>query len=323
MGATPNSKRKIDVHAHYLPPGYADEMRKGGIVHPDGMPDYPKWSAELALEAYERLGIETGVLSISSPGVNYGDDAAARRLARKVNEAGAEAVAKYPARFGLFAALPMPGVDGSLEEIAYSIDTLHADGIGLKTNSHGIYLGDSKFEPIFQELNRRKSVVFIHPTSPSCWQQCAMGYPRPILEFPFDTARAVTNLIFSGTLERFPEISIIIPHNGGTIPILAGRIAGVGSRLRLGPPGTKDALTYLRRLYYDTAIQSKHTLSSLLQLVDVSRLVYGSDWPWYPEAAVLELGKELDETGFFSDEARGAVCRTNALELLPRIKSLG
>lgn len=322
MSATRNSNRKIDVHAHYLPPGYADEMRKAGIIHPDGMPDYPKWSPELALETYEKFGIETGMLSISSPGVHYRDDAAACRLARKVNDASAEAVTKHPRHFGLFAALPMPDVDGSLEELAYSLDTLHADGIGLKTNAHGIYLGDAKFDPIFQELNRRKALIFIHPTSPSCWHQCAMGYPSPMLEFPFDTARAVTNLIFSGTLERYPDISIIIPHNGGTIPILAGRITAIGSRLNLGTAGTKDAITYLRRLYYDTAIESRHTLSSLLQLADVSHIVYGSDWPWYPEAAGLETNKELEESRFFSDEDRDAICRTNALRLLPRIRSL-
>ena len=322
MSAISNSNRKIDMHAHYLPPGYADEMRKAGIVHPDGMPDYPKWNPELALETYEKLGIETGMLSISSPGVHYGDDAAARRLARKVNEAGAEAVMKHPKRFGLFGALPMPDVDGSLEELTYAMDTLHADGIGLKTNVQGVYLGDAKFDPIFEELNRRKAVVFIHPTSPACWQQCAMGYPRPMLEFPFDTARAVTNLIFTGTLERYPDISIIVPHNGGAVPILAGRITAVGHRLRLGAAGTKDAITYLRRLYYDTAIQSNHTLSSLVQLADVSHIVYGSDWPWYPEPGVSETNRELEASWFVSDEDRAAIHRTNALGLLPRLKSV-
>ena len=126
---------KIDVHAHYLPPGYADELRGAGIVHPDGMRGYPEWSPERALETYDKLGIATGVLSISSPGVHYGDDAAGRRLARRVNESGADTVAKFPTRFGLFAELPMPDVEGSLEELAYAIDVLHADGIALKTNA--------------------------------------------------------------------------------------------------------------------------------------------------------------------------------------------
>jgi len=316
-----NSKRKIDVHAHYLPDGYADEMRKGGVVKPDGMPGYPNWSIELALETYEKYGIETGMLSISSPGVHYGDDAAARRLARKVNDAGAEAVTKHPKRFGLFAVLPMPDVDGSLEEIGYAMDTLHADGIGLKTNAHGIYLGDKKFDSIFDELNRRKAVIFIHPTSPSCWQQCAMGYPAPMLEFPFETARAVTNLIFSGTLERCPDISVIIPHNGGTVPILAGRISAVGAALRLGPPGARDAMTYLRRLYYDTAMSGTGlSIASMLQLIDSSHVVYGSDWPWYRAEQGLETNRQIEESKFFSDPDRDAIYRDNALKLLPRLR---
>jgi hypothetical protein len=135
MNAKSHSERKIDVHAHYLPPGYADELRKAGLTHPDGMPDYPEWNPQLALRKYDEFGIEKGMLSISSPGVYFGDDAAARLLARKVNDAGAELVIKYQGCFGLFAALPMPDIDGSMEEIAYALDVLHADGIGLKKMS--------------------------------------------------------------------------------------------------------------------------------------------------------------------------------------------
>ena len=322
MSAATNHQR-IDVHAHYLPAGYPEELRKLGIDHPDGMPDFPKWSPELALETYDKLGIATGMLSVSSPGVCYGDKATARRLARRVNEAGAESVAKHPRRFGLFASLPLPLLDESLEELTYAFDTLHADGIVLMTNAQGTYLGDARFEQIFKELNRRKAVAFIHPTSPTCWQQCAMGYPRPMIEFPFETARAVTNLIFSGTLERYSDISLITPHNGGTVPILASRINMIGSALRLGPPGTKDAMTYLRRIYYDTAIGgSKHTLSSLIQLADVSHIVYGSDWPWYREAGALETINELEHSECFDDKDRAAIYRTNAIRLLPRIASL-
>jgi 6-methylsalicylate decarboxylase len=178
------ANHKIDVHAHYLPPGYVDELRGAGLVYPDGMRDYPEWSPESALETYDQLGIATGMLSISSPGVHYGDDSAARRLARRVNEVGADTVAKFPTRFGLFAELPMPDLDGSLEELAYALDVLHADGIALKTNAGGIYLGDWRFDPIFDELNHRKALVFIHPTSPCCWKDCAMGYPRSMVQEP-------------------------------------------------------------------------------------------------------------------------------------------
>jgi predicted TIM-barrel fold metal-dependent hydrolase len=318
-----DSQRKIDVHAHYLPTGYADEMRKGGIVHPDGMPHYPDWSPELALETYEKYGIGTGMLSLSSPGVHYGDDAAARRIARKANDTGAELVTKYPSRFGLFASLPMPDIDGSLKELAHVFDELHADGVGLKTNAHGVYLGDKKFDPIFDELNRRKAVVFIHPTSPSCWQQCAMDYPRPMIEFPVETARAVTNLIFSGTLQRCPDITVIIPHNGGVLPILAERIDVFGKLVRLGSAGVTEARAAMQRLYYDTAMAaSKHSLSSMLQLIDVSHVVYGSDWPWYPEKQGLTTNRELEETSFFTDQDRQAIYRDNASSFLPRVKAL-
>jgi predicted TIM-barrel fold metal-dependent hydrolase len=314
---------KIDVHAHYLPPGYADELRSAGLAYPDGMPGYPEWSPQRALETYDRLGIVTGMLSISSPGVHYGDDAAAIRLARRVNEVGADTVADFPTRFGLFAELPMPNVEGSLQEIAYALDVLHADGIALKTNARGIYLGDPRFDPVFAELNYRKAVVFIHPTSPCCWQDCAMGYPRPMIEFPFDTTRAVTNLIFSGTLEKCPDIRIIVPHNGGALPMLAERITRVGAAIAREPAIKGDAMSYLRRLYFDTALAgSNHTLASLLQISDASHIVYGSDWPWAPDSSVMITNQQLESSGFFSDKDRGRIYRSNAIELLARLASL-
>src|ERR1700679_1445562 len=322
MKPKPDAQRKIDVHAHYLPPGYADEMRKAGMTQPDGMPDYPQWSPQLALEKYDEFGIETAIFSISSPGVHCGNDAAARRLARKVNEAGAEVVVKYPGRFGLFAVLSMADVDASLEEIAYALDVLHADGIGLKTNALGSYLGDPRFDPIFEELNRRKTSVFIHPTSPTCWQACAIGYPRPLIEFPFASARAVTKLIFSGTIERCPNLRIIVSHNGGVVPFLADRITKIGNQLKLNQPGAQDAISYMRRLYYDTAMAgSNYSLSSLLQLTDVSHILYGSDWPWYPEAGAQMTNQDLEASALLNDQQRRAIYRDNALGFLPGVIS--
>jgi 6-methylsalicylate decarboxylase len=315
---------KIDVHAHYLPPGYADELRSAGLTQPSGMPGYPEWSPPLALEKYEKFGIATGMLSISSPGVHYGDDQKARRLARKVNEAGASFARDFPRRFGLFAELPLPDVDGALTEMAYALDVLHADGIALKTNASGMYLGDSRFDPIFNELNRRKAVVFIHPTSPICWEHCAMGYPQPMLEFPFDTARAIANLVLSGTLERCPDVRIIVPHNGGALPVLARRIAQFGEGAPFKARAPKGVLAYLRRIYYDTAMATtRHSLSSLLEVADKSQIVYGSDWPWNTEPVVGVLNEELAKSSFFSDGERRAIWRDNALRILPRIAALG
>jgi 6-methylsalicylate decarboxylase len=264
---------KIDLHSHFLPPGYADEMIRAGLSMPDGMPGYPEWNPELALAAYDRLGISTGILSISSPGVHHGDDLAAKRLARRVNEAGAALVRRFPSRFGLFASLPLPDIDASLEELTYALDVLGADGIELKTNSRGIYLGDPRFEPVFDELNRRKALVFIHPTSPSFCNHCGLSHPRSVIEFPFDTTRAVMNMICSGTLARCPDLTIILPHNGGALPMVAKRIASYGAAAQIGCEAPVDVVGLLKKLYYDTAnAGSDQTLASTLQLVDSSHL---------------------------------------------------
>lgn len=323
MAHQSSSIGKIDVHAHHLPAGYVDDLTAAGVARPNDSSRYPQWSVELALEKYDKFGVATGMLSLSAPGVHHGNDQAARRLARKVNEAGAETVRRYPGRFGLFAELPLPDVDGALAEIAYALDTLHADGIALKTNARGIYLGDGRFDPVFDELNRRKAVVFIHPISPVCLEQCGMGYQPAMLEFPFDTARTVTSLILSGTLERCRDLRLIIPHNGGVLPFLARRIALFGDQAQFQQRAPQGVLSYLRRIYYDTAMSTtRHSLSSLLELVPVAQIVYGSDWPFMSESVVTGLNDELAASRFFSDEDRRAIYRDNALRILPRVATL-
>jgi predicted TIM-barrel fold metal-dependent hydrolase len=222
----------IDVHAHFLTGSYVAQARAGGHDVPDGMPAWSDWSAAAHLELMDQIGIDAAVLSVSSPGIHFGDDAAARQLAREVNDAGARIVRDHPGRFGLFASLPLPDTDGAVAEIGYAFDTLGADGIVLDTNAHGIYPGDQQLDPVRAELARRRAVVLLHPTSPPCWQQTALGRPRPMIEFIFDTARAVTDLILSGTLIRHPGMRIIVPHGGGALPLLADRIKASCSRPR-------------------------------------------------------------------------------------------
>lgn len=273
----------IDVHAHLLPDFYVQQATAAGHAHPDGMGGWPTWSVQAHLDLMDRNGIETAMLSISSPGVHFGDDEAAY-LARRVNEYTAELTRDHPGRFGNFVSLPLPAVDGSLEEIAFAFDELDADGVALLTHTHGVYLGDQRLDPVFAELDRRRAVVFLHPTSPVCWEQSALGRPRPMVEYIFDTARTVTDLVMAGVLTRHPNMRVIVPHCGGAIPVLADRI---NEFMRLLLPSEKspslDAVQQLQGLYYDmVGTAFPRQIPALLELVDPDRLLFGSDYCWTP-----------------------------------------
>jgi 6-methylsalicylate decarboxylase len=311
----------VDVHAHFVPHWYAAHASAAGHQLPDGMPTWPTWSAEAHLELMNRSGIDSAVLSISSPGVHFGDDAAARVLARRLNDFGAGVVRDHPGRFGLFASLPLPDIDGALAEISYAFDTLGADGIILETNFHGIYLGDPRLEPVFAELDRRAAVVFVHPTSPVCWQQSALGRPRPMIEFIFDAARAITDLLFAGTLNRHRRVHVIVPHCGGALPVLADPIEGFMQSTRQTDDGSSDAITQLRRLYYDTAgTPFPRQVSALLNLVETRQLLYGSDYPWTPAAIAEQHAAAFAHMPGPGDDATWqAITTANAQRLLSRL----
>ena len=315
---------RVDVHAHYLPVGYRRAAEAAGHEHPDGMPGLPPWDIGAGLAMMDGLNIRTAMLSISSPGVHFGDDAAARKLAREVNEEGAQVASAYPGRFGLFASLPLPDVDGALAEAAYAFDVLGADGVAVETNHHGIYMGDWRLDPLFAELNRRRAVVFMHPTSPTCpcCQTLSLGYPRPMIEFMFETTRAVTNLLLTGTLDRFPDIRLIVPHAGAAVPVLADRIVGLAPAADLSNPVEPDRLfATLRRLYYDLAgFPLPRLVPALLQIADPGRILYGSDWPFTPLPTVTRLAGEIDGTALFDEDTRSRVLHDNAIALFPRLR---
>lgn len=318
MPAESKTTGRIDVHAHYLPPGYHEALTAAFKSVPDGMPRFPDWDSETTIAMMDRQGIATAMLSVSSPGVHFGNDVEARALARSVNEFAARNAEDHRGRFGTFASLPLPDVDAALEEIQYASDVLKVDGFVMLTNAAGIYLGDPKFDAVFDELNRRAAVVFIHPTSPPCCEQIALGYPRPMIEFPFDSTRAVTNLVLSGTLERCPKVRVIVPHAGGTLPFLAKRIAGIAARMRLGKAGN-NFIGALERLYYDTAGSTgDNSLVSLLTLIDSSHILYGSDYPFTPEDMVEETIKDLNSTAVLNADDRRAIERNNASKLFTR-----
>jgi predicted TIM-barrel fold metal-dependent hydrolase len=317
---------KIDTHAHYLPPEYLTATQGAFPNGPDGMPGLPTWNAESALETMDMFNISSSVLSVSSPGVHFGDDAAAQKLARLVNDQGARLVQDHPSRFGLFASLPLPDVKGSLQEIEYAFDTLAADGVVMMSNARGTYLGDRTLDPVFEELNRRQAVVFMHPTTAHCpvCHGSGLDFPGPMLEFLFDSTRAVTNLIMSGTLARNPDIRLIVPHAGAALPALAERIAAVASGLRFDDSSKRDEIfAILRALYYDLAGFPLPTmLRALTDIADPGKILYGSDWPFTPGNVVERLIEELDATDLIDDEWRAGIYRNNALELLPRLNAI-
>ncbi|MFK3690749.1 amidohydrolase family protein [Agrobacterium tumefaciens] len=326
----------IDIHQHFVPERYRKALSDAGISRPDGMANVPSWSEDGAIDMMDRLGIGTAFVSISSPGVNFAGPRLARTLARQTNEDAAELLARHPGRFGFFAVTPLPDIEAALEEIAYAFDVLKADGVIFETNFGGTYLGDSVLEPVYSELHRRNAVLFIHPTSPHF--QCvkctpsgdepmdiALGYPRPMLEFMFETTRSIASMVLSGVPERFPNIKIVVPHAGACLPVLAGRIellkdAGGHS----GGPSTIDIRASLRRLHYDLAgAPVPELLGALLQIADRSRLHYGSDWPFTPAEACEHLLQVLINTSLLDNDERAAMMSTNATRIFPRLSARG
>ena len=307
---------RIDTHAHYLPPGYRAALAAAGIDRPDGMPAVPTWDVDSQLALMDSLGIDVSILSVSSPGVHLGDDEAAGGLARLVNDVGAATARAHPGRFGLFASLPLPDIAGSVREIGRAFDDLEADGVVMLTNSRGLYQGDEALEPVYAELDRREARVFIHPTSPACCEQTALGRPRPMLEFLFDSTRAVANLVLNGVIARYPAIEWIIPHGGAALSVVVDRMAGFSAVARAGPDSPRiDVLGAVQRMHYDLAgFPLPHQLPALLGLVGTDKLLYGSDWPFTPAAAVTVLAAALDRT----DLVDAAILRANALRLFPR-----
>lgn len=313
---------RIDVHAHFVPPVYREAALAAGHEHPDGMPVMPDWSPGLALETMDRLGVAAACVSVSSPGIWFGAADAAARLARAVNDSAAELVRSHPDRFGFFASLPLPDIPLSLAELSYSLDELGADGIVLLTNSAGTYLGDPVLEPVWRELAARQATVFIHPTAPSCVPVMHTDRPYPLMEFLFDTTRAVTDLVLSGALVRNPGVKLIVPHAGAALPAMAHRIAGIAGRLLADEPGSGEVLQALRGFWYDTAgFPLPAQLGALLQLAEKDRLVFGSDWPFTLEERCKRTSEELDSApaGLLTPVELTGLRSGNAARLLPAL----
>ena len=235
----------------------------------------------------DKSGIATSILSIVQPGVWYGDNVEeSRRLARQLNEYGAKVVKDHPGRFGLFAVIAPPDVQGSLKEIEYALDTLKADGIGLLTSYQDKYLGDPSFAPVYEELNRRKAVVYVHPTTPACCRGLVPGIPPGSIEYATNSTRTIAHLVFSGTAMKFPDIRWIFSHSGGTLPFLTGRFIRLAEERK--PAHLPDGpLPEFRKFYYELAQgNTPGQIAALLKMVSISQVLYGTDYPFRDGAEV-------------------------------------
>ena len=314
--------RLIDVHQHYVSPDYFAVMTRLNGVNPvQGYALWSKYTPALAIEAMDKAGVATTILSQFSRavGVRFANDEETRRAVRDLNEyAAARMVGAYKGRFGQFAVLPMPDVDASLREIEYAVDTLKADGVALLTSYDDKWLGDPAFDAVFAELNRRKAVVFVHPIDAACCRPVINGVTPQTLEYPTDTTRAIMNLIVSNTATRCPDVRFIFSHAGGTLVSIAGRFLGdavsAQNLARAAEPNSR--LAHVRRFYYDTAGSTNPVqMQSLRLLVPDSQIVFGTDYPFANGPAAHVAG--LQDSGLTAQVLRG-IYRDNALKILPK-----
>jgi 6-methylsalicylate decarboxylase len=312
----------VDVHHHILPDVF---WRATNDAHsPVGGILPAPWSKESALSYMDDAGTAVAITSISTPGVHMGDDAAARDLARQVNELSAELIQQRPERFGGFAALPLPDVDGALRALEYSLDALKLDGVVLFSNARGIYLGDARFKPLFDELERRKAVVFVHPTASPDAAARSLGLPDSLIDFTADTTRAVAQLHYGNTFARTPNVKYIFSHAGGTIPYLATRFSIVDAMNVI--PGSDErgtAADTLRRLYWDTALSWRPPILQMLRsVVGMDQVLFGSDYPYLRRDLAVGCRSEVEHSPELDSEETRAVLAGNALKLFPRLAAL-
>lgn len=306
------SAQRIDVHHHFVSPGYSAALKQRGQGH-------AKWSVQMSLDDMDKSGIQTSLLSLIQPAMAIGDVALGRKLAREANEHAAKLVSTHKGRFGSFACLPYTDTEGCIAEINYALDTLKAEGFCLMTSYGGKYLGDPEFWPVLEELNRRKAVVYTHPLSPQCCGKIASPVSVGTIEYAVDTTRTMASLMYHGAAARYPDIRWIFSHSGGVTPFLVSRFEREQSTIK----GIKEKLPNgfrheLAKFYYDMA-QGNHpgALDALLHIAPVSQFLYGTDYPFRDGA---EVNAALAKYARFSATERQAIDRGNALRLLPSLR---
>jgi predicted TIM-barrel fold metal-dependent hydrolase len=313
------SSRRIDVHFHHIPSFYADAVYEAGRGPAIGR--YPEWTPELALDLMDRFEIEVALTSLAQPGVGFGTQSSAELLARRCNDYAAELIARWPNRFGAFATVPMWNIEGALREIAYCLDDLRFEGVSLFASYGERFLGDVWLDPVLKALDERSAVVFVHPGLHPSSATIALPWPGFMMEYLFDTTRAVVNLIFTRAIERYPRIRFILPHAGGVVPYFAWRLS-VSPMIdkRLPQLSREQVLSDLAHFWYDNALApGEQTFGALDHVARPERIMFGSDFP-FANSRVIAEALRTHGSGFHSRERIAEIDRSNALELFPKLK---
>ena len=314
----------IDVHQHVIPDVYKAELEKVGVSG-SGENPWPDWSVARQLELADENGIDAILMSIASPGAYFGDIEFTKRLVKACNEAMAQLVADHPTRYGAMGFVSLPDVEQACRDVEYALDKLKLDGINLMTHTGHRYLGHAEEDELFAELDRRRAVVFVHPQRPAVEGMAELSIPAGYTELTFDTTRAIGNLLYNGTLARFPNIRFIMPHMGGVTPFLLFRLSGLDDIPKVRERIPDGVAAYLNRLYYDVAQSpSPLALRALLEVADPTRILFGTDYPHARnvEKVMRDTVAAVRSFDGFDETLRSSVMAGNAQALLPRFAKL-
>jgi predicted TIM-barrel fold metal-dependent hydrolase len=309
---------KIDVHLHLIPPFYRNAVYEAGSGPAIGR--YPEWTPPLALDIMDKHDIQLAIASIAQPGVQFLTGGRAAALAHKCNDYAAELVQQWPRRFGCFGLIPMDDVDSAIAEAEYCLETLQFEGVCLLASYGEKFLGDKSFDPLMEFLNTRKAVVYVHPSLHPSSKTLTLPWPGFMIEYVFDTTRAAVNLLFSGALDRFPDLRIILAHAGGTLPFIAWRLSVAPMiDLRLQQMSREDIFAKCKNFWYDNALASgPQTFAVLSQIAARDRILFGSDWPFANERVVDEEVADFTNHDFLAPHIRDLISHENALALFPQ-----
>ena len=316
-GSAQSKPYRIDVHYHHVAPAWIAEDDVAKTLPELVIKQAREWTPERAIEDMDRNEVETVVCSVSNPGVWFGDVKQGRRLSRACNEYGAQIGRDHPGRFGQFACLPLPDIEGSLAEIEYAFGTLKADGVGLFTSYDDKWLADPAFAPVFQELNRRKAVVYVHPIAPSCCRNLIPGIPAAVIEYPIDTTRTILYWVMAKAPATYPDLKIIFSHAGGLIMDGVGRLSVLTeTQPLLRPRMPQDLRADLSKLYYEISSSSDPvTMAALRAIAPTSHILLGTDSPFGPMSTTID---GLQTLGLAAADLH-AIERQNAAMLMNRL----